>query len=176
MWMVLNLPGKTAEDAFLQCSLPTFLSFLSLQSLRSPLEIATGPSNCSACSWVDSHSPLPTVTSSVRQVVLAYCWTLDCFLCYHCLCCCGQHCHFPHSTTSSMVRFWAHRRMDLLDVLVCCAEMHSDRCLISCISKGREKRNNSQGHDTDVSTWLFQRKAQSSACEEMHLQWLTNVY
>ena len=65
-------------------------------------------------------------------------------------------CHLLCSVTCSMVQsthFWVHRWMDCSDVLVCWAEAFFPqfRDLMSCKSKGREKKNSSHYHDADVT-------------------------
>ena len=95
----------------------------------------------------DPHSPPSPCNISARKVALVCCQMDHCLLCH-----CWPHGQFPRSAVSSKVQsahFQLHRWVHL-GVLVCRAEVlfsPSYGCLISCKSKGREKRNDSHHHD-----------------------------
>ena len=154
------LPGQTARcfpsALFLPTSLPFTFSPPSHYGLSS--EKATDSSSFITCSQADSHSaPSPSI-SSARKVVLAHCQTSRHLLCCHHLC----H-HFPHSATSSTVQSSSHVFGVQMDEslrypgMLCRSIIFffSYGCLISCKPKGRDKRDDSHGHDADITPMIF---------------------
>lgn len=126
-----GLVGLTATAVFLHFCLPTCLSFSSPQTLHLSLERASGVSNYSTCGWAGPHLPPSPCASFARKLVLV----------------CGQSSAAFFAITASTIassavtsfppatsmlpespevhstHFQVHRWVDLLGVLVCCAEV-----------------------------------------------------